>query len=1166
MTVSSSRPENDASRPSQRWWRRAILPLAITAVTIWGFVTISRVLSADVEARLGHALSLRVQTLERQHRHNRQMAASWAQHPVFLRMLRGALDPNANADIEILRRQMQAHGYCGYLLVDSHRRIRRATGGPALPARTLTALNDSYDRAIIGQPSFSRIYREPDFHLPDPDGEPALGVPTMTYAVPIQDGHGPIEGVLLIRADPARWYREMAELGVERDEELLIVDAGGRLLNAPRSSPELRDHGWLNQGNRYSLLGELRIATPGPGQLPRGGPDPRWPLTFAAGRVAGQTDGIQIVPYISYHGREVVGAWHWLPYLGVGMILEREARSALQALMVVRWALVVILASLFCAFILFAAAARSRRRERAEMVQSLARFTSISESSPLGILLLDSRGNCQYANPAYCTITGQTPATAAGAGWKSAILAEDRDEFTARWYDAIGAGGGLHAQFRFGRSDGWTVVGEMHAERMRMDGKDHGFVITLEDVTRRVAQDRELHRQSERLRLALESAHEGTWDWDLESDSLQCSEVLISMLGYREEEISGPRKMWLSFVHPDDRPKLDGSISSHFEQGLESYECEYRLRNASGDWWWVLDRGRIVERGEDGAAIRMVGVIASIEERKQFEEALVLAIERAESANRAKSEFLAMMSHEIRTPMNGVIGMTSLLLEENLSPEQRELAETVRVSGEALLTIINDILDFSKIEAGKMQLENIPFQPRAVVEEAVELMAERAGAKRLDLTAHFDPKLPPLASGDPGRLRQIILNLVSNAIKFTETGEVTIRLKVDTATSRSTLIRCEVTDTGIGIPKEAQSRLFQSFSQVDSSTSRRYGGTGLGLAISRRLSELMNGEVGIISEPGKGSTFWFSAQLQNVEAPPLAELALRGRSVLVIDPSLSTRQQTRLQLERAGAVATVLESLPSRIDPACADAIIVGYRLVEAEGWAIINAIRALGVSASVPILYIAANWQRQHASDASAAGCQGFLARPIRQTQLERVLNAIIAPREEAASSLLQLQAATPAPGQLVCIRRVLLAEDNVVNQKVAVRILERLHAQVEVASNGVEALAAANRLPFDLILMDCQMPEMDGFQATAAIRASRGPSMKTPIVALTANAMQGDRERCVDAGMDDYLPKPVRSDELARMLEKWTKPLRYDGGSAPTPHTAGDSPIDAPAALRAG
>jgi two-component system sensor histidine kinase/response regulator len=1150
---------------SRRWWSRVLVPLVITVVAVWGFFKIERVLSADVEAGLGRALSLRVQTLERHYRHNRQIAATWARHPLLRQIVRGNSPSQTSDDAEMLRRQMQVNGYSGYLVVDGKRRIRRASGGQVPPGQLLTLHNDAYDRAIIGQASFSRIYRDTDFRLPDPDGEPALGVPTMTYGVPIREHNGPIEGVLLLRADPARWFHEMAELGLERDEDLLLVDAGGRLLNAPRSTPELRDQGWLNQANRYSLLGELRVATPVSSPLPRGGADPQWPLTFAAERVVGQTDGVRISPYVSYHGREVVGSWHWLPYLGVGMILERDARSALHALNLIRWALVGILAALFATFVLFAATAGRRRRERAEISQSLARFAAISESSPLGILLLDSRGNCQYANPAYCKITQQTPATAAGAGWKSAILADDRDEFTARWYEAIGAGGSMHAQFRFGRADGWTVMGEMHADRMRMDGKDHGFVITLEDVTRRFAQEGELHRQSERLRLALESAHEGTWDWDLDSDTLHCSEVLISMLGYRDDEINGPRQAWLSYVHPDDRPKLDCSISSHFEQGLESYECEYRIRNASGDWWWVLDRGRIVERSDDGRAVRMVGVIASIEERKQFEEALVLAMERAESANRAKSEFLAMMSHEIRTPMNGVIGMTSLLLEENLSPEQRELAETVRVSGEALLTIINDILDFSKIEAGKMQLENIAFQPRALVEEAVELMAERAGAKHLDLTAQFDPKLPQLASGDPGRLRQIILNLVSNAIKFTDAGEVTIRLMVDTATNRSTLVRCEVTDTGIGIPIDAQSRLFQSFSQVDSSTSRRYGGTGLGLAISRRLSELMNGEVGIISEPGKGSTFWFSAQLQNVEPPPLAESALLGRSVLVIDPSPSTREQARLQLERAGIIATAVDSIPASIDTVRTDAIIVGYRLVESGGWAAINVVRALAAPAKTPILYLAANWQRQHAADASNAGCQGFLARPIRQSQLERALSTLITPREDRAPGLLALQSATQPAGQLVCIRRVLLAEDNVVNQKVAVRILERLHAQVEVAANGVEALAAANRVAFDLILMDCQMPEMDGFQATAAIRASQGPSRKTPIIALTANAMQGDRERCVDAGMDDYLPKPVRSDELARMLEKWTKPAGYDGGNGNPTHGDGDSAADAPAALRA-
>jgi PAS domain S-box-containing protein len=1156
--------ESENSKPrAGRSWVGIGIPVLATTLTLLGYFQIDSIVSADIEYSLGRALSQRVQAIERYYRQNRQMAEAFARDPIFLKFLHDHPRRPAPPLPEAIRRQMRVQGFVGFLVVDRDRRIRRASGGKEAAGRFLPSANDAFGLAMAGVAGFSSLYRDPDIRLPDPDGEPAFDVTTMTYALPLRNSSGVIAGVLLLRVDPGQWFGAIAGSAGQPNEELLLVDALGRILNTPGASPELRAQGWLNPSNRYGLLGELRAAAPPSLPLPPGGPSSEWPLTQAAAGVVRRQDGLSLAPYRTYHGRNAVGAWRWIPYAGIGVILERDAPSALHALHLIRGVLAALLALLFAVLYFFARSARQRRQESALVAESLTRFAAISDSSPLGILFLDSLGKCQYANGAYSRITQQSAAAAAGNGWKRAILADDRDEFTALWGQALGDAGRFHAQIRVGRSDGWTAIADVNADRMKIDGSDHGFVVTFEDITRRHAQEAELHRQSERLRLAMESAREGPWDWDFESGMLNCSEVLISMLGHREDAINGPREMWLTYVHPDDLPRVATAIADHFDRGFALYECEYRIRTAAGQWRWILDRGRIVERNEAGQPMRLVGVVASIEERKQFEEALVQAMERAESANRAKSEFLAMMSHEIRTPMNGVIGMASLLLEEDLTPEQRELAETVRVSGEALLTIINGILDFSKIEAGKMQLENIPFQPRSLVEEVVDLMAERAGAKHLDLVALFDPSLTPTMSGDPGRLRQIILNLVSNAIKFTDSGEVTVHLKIAAATSRSTLVCCEVSDTGIGISKEAQARLFQSFSQVDSSTSRRYGGTGLGLAVSLRLSQLMNGEIGVRSEPGKGSTFWFTAQLQNLEDSPAVTPVCPGRSVLVIDSSEGTRRQTGLQLERMGVRPVYAESLPDKWEFGVVDAVVVNYRIVDAAGWQAIARVREL-LPAGVPVLYQAAAWQRQQTAEAYSAGCQFFLPRPIRQAHLERALTQLLVKPEDTGQARRHLRIATAAAPGAARIRHVLLAEDNLVNQKVAVRILERLHVDVEVVHNGVEAVAAAGRRQFDLILMDCQMPEMDGFQATAAIRAGQG-ARKTPIVALTANAMQGDRERCVEAGMDDYLPKPVRSDELSRMLEKWTTSREYDEGSGTSPHPPGSAACDSPAALRA-
>jgi PAS domain S-box-containing protein len=1122
---------------------------------LWLLGVLDQTLSAGSERALSSQLAARATCIERHYRRNRHLAEAWAQDPSLLQFL------SANSAVPVLpdtlRGQFRSHGYQSFLIVGTDRRIRYASGAPGLNGTFLTLANDAFAPAVQGRSGFSSIYRERDVPLLDADGVAALGVPTMTFAAPIRDAVGGVAGVLLLRADPAAWFDDLAGDAVaELAQEFLLVDAQGNLLSSPQPASLFRSRRWLTEANRFSLHGELRLASPPADDLPFTGPVSVWPLAPPAQGILNRQSGISTTPYRSYHGGLVISSWQWLPGANVGVVLERDADSAFQFSRNVRNVYFALVAILIVFAIVILQRLRSQVAETRTLASTVARYAAISDSSPLGILLLDSHGLCRYSNPAYTRITGLAASDAAGDGWKRAIFAADRDSFTACWHDAKLSGTVFHGQFRIGRGDGQILMSEMHADRLRMNGKEDGFVFTVEDISIRHAQDAELRRQSERLRLALESAREGTWEWDLSTGGFHCSEVLLNMLGFGDAFSSVTREDWLALVHPDDMHRISSALQPHLEQQMETYECEYRIRNADGDWWWMLDRGRVVERDPDGRPLRMVGVTTSLEERKQFEEALVQAMARAEAASQAKSDFLAMMSHEIRTPMNGVIGMTALLLEEPLTPDQRELAETVRVSGEALLTIINDILDFSKIEAGKMQLENIALEPRALVEEAVDLMAERAASKNLDLTALFDPRLPRLASGDPGRLRQIILNLVSNAIKFTEKGEVSIRVRVEAATQRSTLIRCEVTDSGIGIPKEAQSRLFQSFSQVESSTSRRYGGTGLGLAISRRLVELMNGEVGVHSEPGQGSTFWFTAQLQNGEPAQIDSAAFTGRRALVVDPSPTTREQTEQQLRALGFTVVATDSIPQANPAGFVDVTLVNYRLTDHAGWPAIAALRALPALAESPLLFLAAAWQRQNSAAAIAAGCDLFLCRPVRHAHLERALTQMLAPPSAAAQDILALRRAVTinsAPHS----RRVLLAEDNAVNQKVAVRLLERLGNEVHVARNGLEAVAAAERQPFDIILMDCQMPEMDGFQATAAIRAAEGDARHTPIIALTANAMQGDRERCVEAGMDDYLSKPVRADELTAVLDQWAPIPTYDGKRDAAPSAPAPAPV---------
>jgi len=797
------------------------------------------------------------------------------------------------------------------------------------------------------------------------------------------------------------------------------------------------------------------------------------------------------------------------------------------------------------------ALAIERRRAEDALRKSEDRYKQIVNNATDIIYRADAEGRFTFANPTAAKYMQHSEQQLIGIHFLELVRPDYHLE-TMKFYDRQFKEQIETTYFEFPAiaQDGTEVwLGQNVQLILDNDGMP-SFQAVARDITERKRIERELRENELQLVEAQHLALLGSWTWDIATNTTSWSEVLYHIYGVGPEDCPATVEGYLSLVHPDDREAVSGLVEKAIRtsQGF-SYEHRIVWHDKSVRFHQVNVK---VAVDQEGHPVKLFGTAQDVTDRVKLEEDLKEARDAAVESARLKSEFLANMSHEIRTPMNGVVGMTGLLLDTRLTPHQREFAEVIRSSGDALLTIINDILDFSKIEAGKLEFEIVDFDLRNAVEDTVELLAEAAREKKLEFASLIYSDVPTGLRGDPGRLRQVLTNLVGNALKFTEHGEVIVRAEKENENESTVTIRFTVSDTGIGIKEDAQATLFQPFTQADGSTTRKYGGTGLGLSISKQLVEMMGGKLGVTSTLGQGSTFWFTAKLEKqivgvTRVLPHFE-SIENLRVLIIDDNATNRKILSHQLGSWSMIHDAVDSGPHALEllrnaaanGAGFDLAILDLFMPDMDGFELARRIKSDPSLAGIHLVMLTSAGVRGDGATAQKAGIDAYLTKPVRQSQLFDCLTTVMSNSRSAEKALAISARKLVTKHSLREVKRmsnklILLAEDNIVNQKVAVRQLNNLGYRADAVANGREAIEALSRIPYDLVLMDCQMPEMDGYEATAEIRRIEGNTKRTPIVAMTAHALAGDRERSIEAGMDNHITKPVKQDELARVLDSF-------------------------------
>jgi two-component system, sensor histidine kinase and response regulator len=780
----------------------------------------------------------------------------------------------------------------------------------------------------------------------------------------------------------------------------------------------------------------------------------------------------------------------------------------------------------------------SRRRTEHVLEERTELLDTLIQTSPVGIIVHNLHRTVTLANPAFCEIFGYTQEECIGRKLEELIVQPGAEERFLANIQHIAEGAVFHGSIKRQRKDGVLVDVEVHAKRLLVEGVYCGAFAVFLDITKRVEAENALRESEEVFRTLCASAPVGVFRSDENGVLIYSNDRMTEIRGFTSQQFMANPNIG---VHPEDIERVTENRRKHYDQG-ERFTDQFRYLRASGETVWVSLQGGPI-RDSEGRLQGFVGVLEDITQLREAHEQMRAAKEAADMASRAKSEFLANMSHEIRTPMNGIIGMTELALETELDPSQREYLNAVKYSADSLLTVINDILDFSKIEVGKLSLDPIEFNLRDHLGQAMKILAGRAHEKDLELACFVPPELPDFVVGDPVRLRQVILNLVGNAIKFTETGEVVLRVELEAERADGMSLHFSVADTGIGIPREKQQLIFEPFAQADTSTTRRYGGTGLGLSICSRLIGMMNGRIWLESEAGRGATFHFTVRFGRASAvhtPTADPTTLENLRVLIVDDNATNRQILEKTLgywKMLPACAADAEAALAALQQARATGAPFGLMLVDChmpdiDGFMLVEQLQQRPEYRELVTMMLTSGGQRGDGQRCKELGIAAYLIKPVLQSDLLDALLRVLGPRPDDTQPMRLVTRHSLREGRLPL--RVLLAEDNAINQRLAVRLLEKEGHSVVVAGDGMKALEALERQQFDLILMDVQMPVMDGVETTAAIRQRESASGEhIPIVAMTAHAMAGDRQKFLSLGMDGYVSKPIHSRDLFAVID---------------------------------